>query len=88
MTTMNTRRRYTVRKQSSGRTTSETFFVYDVVRRGRVSVHATVSRRSAQLEADDLEVSEMVRPHAEDPRPYAVRLAEARERFAMGETAR
>ena len=87
-TTRTVRRRYTVRKQSSGYTSSETFYVYDLVKKGRVTVHAHQHASGAQADADDLEVSAMVRDHAEDPRPYAVRLAEARVRFAAGETAR
>jgi hypothetical protein len=84
---MTTRRRYTVRKQSSGYTASETFYVYDLVKQGRVSVYAT-SRQSAQLDADTLEIGAMVREYADDPRPYEVRRAEAAERFAEGVTSR
>lgn len=43
----------------------------------RVSVHAHHTRTSAQADADSLNIGEMVKPHAEDPRPYAVRRAEA-----------
>lgn len=84
---MSARRRYTVRKQSSGYTFSETFYVYDLVKKGRVSVHAG-TKESAQIDADDLEISAMVADHADDPRPYAERRAEAAERFAAGETSR
>jgi hypothetical protein len=57
VTTPRTRRpRYTVRKQSSGRTFSETFYVYDLDKRGRVSVHAG-TRESAQADADRLNAS-------------------------------
>lgn len=87
MTQTKARRRYTVRKQSSGWTFSETFYVYDLVKKGRVSVHAG-TRQSAQVDADALEIGAMVTPAAEDPRPYAVRLAEAAARFAAGQTAR
>lgn len=81
--------RYRVRKQSSGYTFSETFYVYDLVRKGRVSVHAG-TRESAQADADALNVSDMVRDHAEDPRPYAERRAEAAAAFlaATGRTVR
>jgi hypothetical protein len=83
-----TARRYTVRKQSSSYTRSDTYYVYDLVKRGRVTVNAHRSPESAQSDADRLEVSDMVRDHADDPRPYAVRLADAAARFAAGETAR
>lgn len=68
--------RYRVRKQSSGYALSETFYVYDLVRKSRVSVHAG-SRESAQADADSLNVGDMIRDHADDPRPYAQRRAEA-----------
>lgn len=88
MTQTKTRRRYTVRKQSSGRSFSETFYVFDNVTKSRVSVHATVSRRTAQMEADGLEAGAMVRDYADDPRPYAERRAEAEARVAAGEGSR
>jgi hypothetical protein len=50
------RPRYTVRKQSSGYTASVTFYVYDTVRKGRVSVHAG-SRESALVDAARLNAS-------------------------------
>lgn len=53
-----TRPRYTVRKQSSGYTASESFYVYDLQRKGRVSVHASRSRESAQHDADSLNATE------------------------------
>jgi hypothetical protein len=43
----------------------------------RVSVHASVTREGAQASADDLNIGAMVKDHAEDPRPYAERRAEA-----------
>jgi hypothetical protein len=48
-----TRDRYTIRKQSSGRTFSETFYVYDRQRKGRVSV-GPLSREQAAASAGDL----------------------------------
>lgn len=76
-----TRKRYTVRKMSSGYTASVKWYVYDNQRKGRVSVHAHIARESAQHEADSLNVSAMVKDHADDPRPYAERLAEAEQAF-------
>lgn len=70
------RHRYSVRKQVSGYSGSESFFVYDKDRKARVSVHA-MSREQANASADDLNIGAMVRPHAEDSRPYTVRRAEA-----------
>jgi hypothetical protein len=67
--------RFTVRKQSSGYTLSETYYVWKLGA-GRVSVHAG-TRECAQSDADDLNIGDLVKPHAEDPRPYAVRRAEA-----------
>lgn len=81
-------RRYTVRKQSSGYTHSETYYVYDLVKKGRVTVHAQPHRDAAQSEADRLEIGAMIRDYEDDSRPYVERLAEARARFAAGETAR
>jgi hypothetical protein len=74
--------RFTVRKQSSGRTFSETYYVYDLVGKGRVSVHALQSRVSAQASADELNIAYLVKDHAEDPRPYAIRHAEAAAYYA------
>jgi hypothetical protein len=45
--------RFTVRKQSSGRTYSVTFYVYDRESGGRVSTEA-LTRESAQAQADSL----------------------------------
>lgn len=80
--------RYSVRKQSSGRTFSESYYVYDLVRKGRVTVHAHQHRQSAEVDARALEIAAMVPPAAEDARPYAVRLAEAEQRYAAGERSR
>lgn len=80
-----TRRRFTVRKQSSGYSHSVTFYVYDTTRRGRVSVHA-MSREQAQASADDLNISDMVAPAADDPRPYEARRAEAEAAYYSKET--
>lgn len=78
---MSTKPRYTVRQQSSGRTASVTFYVFDTKRQGRVTVHPHRSREAAQADADSLNVTDMVKPHEEDPRPYAVRHAEAEARY-------
>lgn len=43
----------------------------------RVSVHSTPIRSAAQAQADELNIGAMVRPAAEDDRPYEVRRAEA-----------
>lgn len=72
---------FQVRKVTSGRVSGETWIVVMNPGGRRVSVHAHHSRRSAQLEADDLNVGAMVKPHAEDPRPYAERLAEAQAAY-------
>lgn len=69
--------RYRVRQQKSGYNGGVTFYVYDLVGKGRVTVHAHSVRESAQVDADNLNVSDMVRDYDEDPRPYAVRRAEA-----------
>jgi hypothetical protein len=69
--------RYTVRKQSSGYAYSVGYVVWDTLRRGRVSVHASLTRESAQHEADNLNIGALVRDYADDPRPYETRRAEA-----------
>ncbi len=74
--------RFTVRKQTSGYSGSVRYYVYDTVSKGRVSVHAEILRDSAQFQADALNISNMVLPHAEDPRDYEVRLAEAAVKYA------
>jgi hypothetical protein len=73
--------RFTVRKMVSGRTGVAKFYVYDTVSKGRVTVHAHLLRDSAAAEADSLNIGDMVRPHAEDPRPYDERRAEAEESY-------
>lgn len=88
MTATKTRRRYTVRKQSSGYTLSESYYVYDLVKKGRVTVHAHQEPGAAWNDADRLEISAMVHDYEDDPRPYAERLTEAAQRFAAGATAR
>lgn len=82
------KRRYTVRKQSSGYTSSTTYYVYDLVKKGRVTVHAHQTPEGAWADADTSEIGAMVADYDQDPRPYAVRRAEAHERFAAGERAR
>lgn len=83
---MKTKRRFTVRKQTSGWSGTVKFYVYDLLKKGRVTVHAYLTREGAQESADSLEVSNRVRPHAEDPRPYEVRLAEAQADFIKEST--
>lgn len=70
-------KRYSVRKQSSGRTFSETFYVYDNVSHGRVSVHPFNSRSAAAAQAETLNIGNMVPDASLDSRPYEVRLMEA-----------
>lgn len=77
--------RFTVRKQSSGYAASVTFYVYDTVSKGRVSVHAG-SREQAQAQADDLNIGDLVKPHSEDSRPYAVRRGEAATEYYRRKT--
>jgi len=72
-----TRHPYAVRKVRSGYTGRESFVVVRNPGGHRVSVHAHVTRESAQADADTLNISALVKDHAEDPRPYAVRRAEA-----------
>lgn len=76
---------FRVRKVTSGYNGRDSYIVV-LLRKGkpasRVSVHAFATRQSAQSNADELNTSALVLPHAEDPRPYAVRLAEAKARFA------
>ena len=79
----NPMRRYTVRKQSSGRTFSETYYVFDTVRGGRVSTEPG-TREIAQAQADELNITAMVLDYDDDPRPFEVRLAEARETYQRG----
>jgi hypothetical protein len=73
--------RYTVRKQTSGWSGTVRYYVWDRVKKSRVTVHADLHRDVAQMHADSLNVMDMVKPHAEDPRPYEVRLAEAEAAF-------
>lgn len=73
--------RYQVRKQTSGYSNSESYYVWDKVNKSRVTVHAHCTRAAAQLDANSHNVRDMIRPHAEDPRPYAERLAEAEAAF-------
>lgn len=72
---------YVVRKQSSGRTLSETYIVVRNPGAQRVSVHGAISKVTAQHEADQLNIGTLVRDYADDPRPYAVKRAEAEQRY-------
>lgn len=75
-TKQRTRHPYQVRKQTSGRSW-DTFIVVLNPGGRRVSANPHVTRESAQASADDLNIGAMVKPHAEDPRPYAERHTEA-----------
>lgn len=77
---------FAVRQTKSGYSGEVKYIVVKNPGGRRVSVHAYVTRESAQASADSLNVGDMVRPHAEDPRPYAERLAEAEAAYrAEGE---
>ncbi len=78
---MTTKRRFTVRKMTSGYNGDVRYYVYDLQAKARVTVHSFLTRPGAQSEADELNISELVKSHAEDPRPYEVRLAEALAAF-------
>lgn len=76
---------YTVRQTKSGYTSGTKYLVF--YKGQRVSVHAHFSTRSAWNVANGLNISDLVRPAAEDPRPYEVRRAEALAAFlAAGNT--
>lgn len=78
-----TRHPFRVRKQTSGYN-GITKYIVVMLRNGRaerVSVHAHITRESAQMAADDLNISDMVKDYDQDPRPYAERLAEARAAY-------
>lgn len=68
---------FQVRKVTSGRTGVTKFIVVKNPGGRRVTVHAHFLREGAQADADELNIAALVKPHAEDPRPYDVRLAEA-----------
>ena len=72
---------YRVRKQSAG--SRGTFDAYIVVKLGggRATTWPHVNRADAQAEADRLNVGDMVRDYAEDPRPYDVRRADAQRDY-------
>lgn len=78
---MPAKHRFTVRKMTSGYTGVVKWYVYDLVGKGRVTVHAYLGRDSAQAEADGLNIIEMTVPAANDPRPFEVRHAEAAQRY-------
>lgn len=81
-----TRHPYAVRKQSSGRTFSETYIVIHRPSKGRVTTWAHGTRESAQAEADQLNIGEMVKDYDEDQRPYDVRRAEAEAAYHAEQT--
>ncbi|MGH7743401.1 MAG: hypothetical protein ACREQ5_01070 [Candidatus Dormibacteria bacterium] len=68
---------FAVRAQTSGWNGISKYIVVMNPGGRRVSVHAHITRSSAQASSDALNIADLVKPHAEDPRPYAVRLAEA-----------
>lgn len=73
---------FKVRKVTSGYSGGESFVVVRNPGGRRVSVHS-MSQEQAQADADGLNIGAMVRPHAEDSRPYAERLAEAEVSYRM-----
>lgn len=80
---MNTKTRhpYVVRTQASGYGGFPKFIVVRNPGGRRVSVHPHITRESAQSAADELNIAAMVKDYDEDPRPYAERLAEARQAY-------
>jgi hypothetical protein len=66
-----TKPRFTVRKQSSGYSHSETFYVYDTKRKGRVSVHAS-ARECAQADADSLNAMDAMPEIPAEPTRFQV----------------
>jgi hypothetical protein len=74
---MRSKHRYTVRKTVSGYSGEARYYVFDLLAKQRVTVHSVLRRDAAQMEADSLNVAEMTRPYAEDPRPYELRRREA-----------
>jgi hypothetical protein len=74
-------KRYTVRKQTSGWTHSESWDVYCGAK--RVSYDKYLWRQDAQRYADQLTINDMVPDYRDDPRPYEVRRAEAETKFSI-----
>lgn len=72
---------FQVRQVRSGYTGYKSYIVVKNPGGHRVSVHAYQTRETAQSNADDLNIGAMVKPHAEDPRPYAERRAEAEKAY-------
>jgi len=72
---------YAVRKQTSGYSGFATWIVVRNPGGRRVSTWPHATPETAQAAADELNISEMVQPHEQDPRPYDERLAEARVAF-------
>jgi hypothetical protein len=70
---------FTVRTTTSGHNGMTKYPVYNGPR--RVSVHAYGTREGAQANADELNIGAMIKDHAEDPRPYQEKLADARAEF-------
>lgn len=77
METETKRHPFAVRKTTSGYNGITKFLVVRNPGGRRVSVHAHLTRESAQAAADDLNIGAMVKDFDLDPRPYAVRRAEA-----------
>lgn len=68
---------FAVRQVRSGYTGERKYIVVKNPGGHRVTVHAHVTRESAQADADQLNIGAMVRDYADDQRPYEVRRAEA-----------
>lgn len=82
---------YRVRTQTSGYTGVPKYIVvrlHQGARPSRVSVHPFTTRESAQASADDLNIGAMVKPYADDPRPYAARRAEAEHHYRAARATR
>lgn len=74
-------KRFTVRIMKSGYSGKISYYVFDTVSKSRVSRHATIDKMSAEISADELNISNMVKDYSEDPRPYEIRRAEAAEQY-------
>ena len=77
--------RFRVRKSVSGYSGNVSWNVHFLShhggRAGRVNVHPYGTRESAHAAADELNIGDGVMPWTDDPRPYAIRLAESRARY-------
>ncbi len=74
--------RYQVRDEPpSDMHPSQAWYVEDTHRKARVSDHPTLSRVTAQDDADRRNITGMVKDYEADPRPYGDRYAEAEENY-------